>query len=148
MSHNYRLIMCIKVASTFTARPHVTISLCMFKPHFFLVVIECHILVAISVVTWNVLSQSEGHEFKPRSGRTWGAWYFCPNVVLEPKRSLAHSSFEWFYIFCIDENESNKCVSFIAFWIANWISFPPEEKYTGTNNHSPSHCYSLTRNTT
>ena len=29
-------------------------------------------------VTWNVLSWSGGHEFEPRSGRTWGAWYFCP----------------------------------------------------------------------
>ena len=33
-------------------------------------------------VTWNVLSWSGGHEFEPRSGRTWGAWYFCPKSYL------------------------------------------------------------------
>ena len=34
-------------------------------------------------VTWNVLSWSGGHEFEPRSGRTWGAWYFCPKSYLD-----------------------------------------------------------------
>ena len=33
-------------------------------------------------VTWNVLSWSGGHEFEPRSDRTWGAWYFCPKSYL------------------------------------------------------------------
>ena len=34
------------------------------------------------LVTWTVLSWSGGHEFEPRSGRTWGAWYFCPKLYL------------------------------------------------------------------
>ena len=33
-------------------------------------------------VTWNVRSWSRGHEFKPRLGWTWGAWYFCPKSYL------------------------------------------------------------------
>ena len=33
-------------------------------------------------VTWNVVSWSGGHEFEPQSGRTWGAWYFCPKWYL------------------------------------------------------------------
>ena len=36
-------------------------------------------------VTWTVLSWSGGHEFEPRSGRTWGAWYFCPKSYLNQK---------------------------------------------------------------
>ena len=33
-------------------------------------------------VTWYVLSWAGGHEFEPRSGQTWGAWYFCPKSYL------------------------------------------------------------------
>ena len=35
-----------------------------------------------NVLSWNVLSWSGGHEFEPRSGQTWGAWYFCPTLYL------------------------------------------------------------------
>ena len=41
--------------------------------------VEC---VAGVSVTWNVLSWSGGHEFKPQLGWTWGAWYFCPKSYL------------------------------------------------------------------
>ena len=55
-----------------------------------------HFLVALKVtdvrvvragisVTWNVLSWSGGHEFKPQSGRTWSAQYFCPKSYLNQK---------------------------------------------------------------
>ena len=40
-------------------------------------------------VTWNVLSWAGGHEFEPRSGRTWGAWYFCPKSYLNQVISIA-----------------------------------------------------------
>ena len=33
-------------------------------------------------VTWSVLSWSGVHAFEPWSGRTWGAWYFCPKSYL------------------------------------------------------------------
>ena len=33
-------------------------------------------------VTWDILSCSGGHEFEPRSDRTWGAWYICPKSYL------------------------------------------------------------------
>ena len=34
-------------------------------------------------LSWrNVLSWSGGHEFKPRPGWTWCAWYFCPKSYL------------------------------------------------------------------
>ena len=33
-------------------------------------------------VTWNVLSWSGGYEFEPRSGQTWGAWYFRSKLYL------------------------------------------------------------------
>ena len=36
-------------------------------------------------VTRNVLSRSGGHVFEARSGRTWGAWYFCPKSYLNQK---------------------------------------------------------------
>ena len=36
------------------------------------------VVIAGVSVTWNVLSWSGGHEFKPRLGWIWGAWYFCP----------------------------------------------------------------------
>ena len=39
-------------------------------------------------VTWNILSWSAGHEFKPRPGWTCGAWYFCP-------KSHLNQTYEW-----------------------------------------------------
>ena len=39
-------------------------------------------------VTWTVLSWSGGHEFEPLSGRTLGAWYFCPTSHLNQKCKL------------------------------------------------------------
>ena len=41
----------------------------------------------ISVI-WNVLSWSGGHEFEPRSGWTWGAWYFSPKSYLNQNISF------------------------------------------------------------
>ena len=43
-----------------------------------------HDCVDVSV-TRNVLSWSGGHESEPWSGRTWGAWYFCPKQYLNQK---------------------------------------------------------------
>ena len=36
------------------------------------------VVIAGVSVTWNILSWSESHKFKPWLGWTWGAWYFCP----------------------------------------------------------------------
>ena len=38
-------------------------------------------------VTWTVLTWSGGHEFEPRSGWTWYAWYFCPKSYLNQNYS-------------------------------------------------------------
>ena len=45
-------------------------------------------------VTWNVLPWSGGHEFEPRSGRTLGAWYFCPKSYLN-KNCNRYRTFEF-----------------------------------------------------
>ena len=70
-------------------------------------------------VTWNVLSWSGGHEFKPR-----GAWYFCPNISgTSPKMSCSNTrssphclscAFHSFLIPSIDE-----CLGEMHFlWVA------------------------------
>ena len=43
-------------------------------------------------VTWNVLSWSRGHEFEPRSGRTCGAWYFCPKSYLNQNINVSQAT--------------------------------------------------------
>ena len=44
------------------------------------------------VMWWNVLSWSGGHEFKPKSGWTWGAWYFCLKLYLNQKYTVLMQS--------------------------------------------------------
>ena len=51
----------------------------------FLEVTDGLVVITGVSVTWNVLSWSGGHEFKPQSGWTWGAWYFCPKSYLIQK---------------------------------------------------------------
>ena len=46
------------------------------------------VVIAGVSVTWNILSWSGGHEFKPRPGWTWGAWYFCPKSYLNQTHHL------------------------------------------------------------
>ena len=48
-------------------------------------------------VTWTVLSWSGGHEFDPRAGRTWGAWYFCPKSYLNQHNILQEDNFDIVY---------------------------------------------------
>ena len=60
---------------------------------------ECSVYSAYKV-TWNVLSWSGGHEFKPWLGQTLGAWYFCPKSYLNQniRITLHNWTFTFTYI--------------------------------------------------
>ena len=52
--------------------------------------------------TSDVLSWSSGYGFEPKSGWTWGAWYFCPNCHIWTLQK--YCAFNFLYAWCMRRN--------------------------------------------